>query len=223
MRWMWNCRGRFAAQQRLHVGDAVACFQSSGCVEDGVSSQAVCRATLSGVPQCSGLVRRLARTWSRIMVTLRRRVRQIVKRGRRLEYFTIGYNSLEGVTSIVAGLIAGSVLLVRFGLDSLDRSDIRSRAGVGTPPRPERYAARASRTRGVANRRSVFHCAGDVHPLRIQFHAGPTRSSGAKHCRHPNREHLGDRHAATGLSETASCCPDWQQSDARRFKTGRLL
>ena len=42
-----------------------------------------------------------------------------VSRGRRLEYFTIGYNSLEGVTSIVAGLIAGSVSLVGFGLDSL--------------------------------------------------------------------------------------------------------
>ena len=31
------------------------------------------------------------------------------------------------------------------------------------------------------------------------------------------------RHAATGPSETASCCPDWQRGDARRFKTGRLL
>ena len=44
---------------------------------------------------------------------------EYVNRGRRLEYFTIGYNSLEGVTSIVAGLIAGSVSLVGFGLDSL--------------------------------------------------------------------------------------------------------
>jgi divalent metal cation (Fe/Co/Zn/Cd) transporter len=42
-----------------------------------------------------------------------------VRRGRRLEYFTIGYNSLEGVIFIVAGLIAGSVSLVGFGLDSL--------------------------------------------------------------------------------------------------------
>lgn len=42
-----------------------------------------------------------------------------VRRGRRLEYFTIGYNTLEGATSIVAGLIAGSVSLVGFGLDSL--------------------------------------------------------------------------------------------------------
>jgi divalent metal cation (Fe/Co/Zn/Cd) transporter len=36
-----------------------------------------------------------------------------------LEYFTIGYNSLEGMISIVAGLIAGSVSLVGYGLDSL--------------------------------------------------------------------------------------------------------
>jgi divalent metal cation (Fe/Co/Zn/Cd) transporter len=44
---------------------------------------------------------------------------EYVRRGRQLEYFTIGYNSLEGVTSIVAGLIAGSASLVGFGLDSL--------------------------------------------------------------------------------------------------------
>ena len=42
-----------------------------------------------------------------------------VRRGERLEYFTIGYNILEGVTSIVAGLIARSVSLVGFGVDSL--------------------------------------------------------------------------------------------------------
>jgi divalent metal cation (Fe/Co/Zn/Cd) transporter len=42
-----------------------------------------------------------------------------VRHGQRLEYFTIGYNTLEAVTSIVAGLIAGSVSLVGFGLDSL--------------------------------------------------------------------------------------------------------
>jgi len=42
----------------------------------------------------------------------------LVRRGQRLEYFTIGYNCLEGGVSIVAGLIAGSVSLVGFGLDS---------------------------------------------------------------------------------------------------------
>jgi divalent metal cation (Fe/Co/Zn/Cd) transporter len=43
----------------------------------------------------------------------------LVRQGRRLEYFTIGYNSLEGLISIVAGLIAGSVSLIGFGLDSV--------------------------------------------------------------------------------------------------------
>ena len=43
----------------------------------------------------------------------------LVRRGQRLEYFTIGYNSLEGLVSIVAGVIAGSVSLIGFGLDSI--------------------------------------------------------------------------------------------------------
>src|SRR5215469_12955023 len=43
---------------------------------------------------------------------------ELVRRGQRLEYFTIGYNWLEGVISIAAGLIAGSVSLLGFGLDS---------------------------------------------------------------------------------------------------------
>lgn len=43
----------------------------------------------------------------------------LVKRGRKLEYFTIGYNSLEGLVAVIAGLIAGSIALVGFGFDSL--------------------------------------------------------------------------------------------------------
>src|SRR5467141_1750001 len=44
---------------------------------------------------------------------------RLVGRGQRLEYFTIFYNSLEGLISIIAGLVAGSVSLIGFGLDSL--------------------------------------------------------------------------------------------------------
>ena len=43
----------------------------------------------------------------------------LVRRGRYLEYFTIGYNSLEGLIAVVAGMIAGSIALVGFGFDSL--------------------------------------------------------------------------------------------------------
>jgi len=42
-----------------------------------------------------------------------------IARGRRLEYFTIGWNSLEGLVAILAGGIAGSISLVGFGIDSL--------------------------------------------------------------------------------------------------------
>ncbi len=43
----------------------------------------------------------------------------IVRRGLRLEYLTIGWNSLEAMVGITAGLIAGSIALVGFGLDSI--------------------------------------------------------------------------------------------------------
>ena len=41
---------------------------------------------------------------------------QLVRRGERLEYFTVAWNSLEALVSIVAGVIAGSVSLVGFGV-----------------------------------------------------------------------------------------------------------
>ena len=42
-----------------------------------------------------------------------------VRRGRRLEYLTIGWNSLEALIAIGAGLVAGSIALVGFGVDSI--------------------------------------------------------------------------------------------------------
>jgi divalent metal cation (Fe/Co/Zn/Cd) transporter len=44
---------------------------------------------------------------------------RFVERGRRLEYFTILWNSLEGLTALISGFVAGSVALVGFGVDSL--------------------------------------------------------------------------------------------------------
>ena len=44
---------------------------------------------------------------------------QLVRRGRYLEYFTIGYNSLEGLIAVGAGVLAVSIALVGFGFDSL--------------------------------------------------------------------------------------------------------
>src|SRR5216683_2412058 len=42
----------------------------------------------------------------------------VVHHGRRLEYFTIAWNALEGLVAVVAGAIAGSISLVGFGIDS---------------------------------------------------------------------------------------------------------
>jgi divalent metal cation (Fe/Co/Zn/Cd) transporter len=42
----------------------------------------------------------------------------VAERGKRLEYFTIVWNSLEGLVAVIAGAIAGSISLVGFGIDS---------------------------------------------------------------------------------------------------------
>ncbi|PYU59232.1 MAG: hypothetical protein DMG55_14130 [Acidobacteria bacterium] len=42
----------------------------------------------------------------------------VVRRGRRLEHFTIAWNAMEGLVAVVAGAIAGSISLVGFGMDS---------------------------------------------------------------------------------------------------------
>jgi divalent metal cation (Fe/Co/Zn/Cd) transporter len=44
------------------------------------------------------------------------------RRGRNLEYLTIGWNLLEGVVAVGAGVVAGSAALVGFGFDSFIES-----------------------------------------------------------------------------------------------------
>jgi len=42
-----------------------------------------------------------------------------VRRGQWLSWLTLGYNSLEGIIAVGAGVLAGSIALVGFGADSL--------------------------------------------------------------------------------------------------------
>ena len=42
----------------------------------------------------------------------------LARRGKRLEYFTIAWNSIEGLIAVIAGMVAGSISLVGFGVDS---------------------------------------------------------------------------------------------------------
>ncbi len=51
---------------------------------------------------------------------------ELLRRGRLLEYFTIGWNLLEAFVAIGAGFLAGSVALISFGFDSV----IESSSGV---------------------------------------------------------------------------------------------
>jgi divalent metal cation (Fe/Co/Zn/Cd) transporter len=47
---------------------------------------------------------------------------KLYKKGLHLEYFTVGYNIMEAIVSIVFGGIANSIALVGFGLDSIVES-----------------------------------------------------------------------------------------------------
>jgi divalent metal cation (Fe/Co/Zn/Cd) transporter len=42
----------------------------------------------------------------------------VAQRGKHLEYFTIAWNSVEGLIAVIAGALAGSISLVGFGIDS---------------------------------------------------------------------------------------------------------
>ena len=42
----------------------------------------------------------------------------VAEHGKRLEYFTIAWNGLEGLVALIAGVLAGSISLVGFGIDS---------------------------------------------------------------------------------------------------------
>ena len=43
---------------------------------------------------------------------------QFIQRGRRLQYLTVAWNSIEFVIALVAGFLAGSIALIGFGFDS---------------------------------------------------------------------------------------------------------
>ena len=42
----------------------------------------------------------------------------VVRRGQRLEYFTVAWNAVEGLVAVGAGLFADSISLIGFGIDS---------------------------------------------------------------------------------------------------------
>jgi hypothetical protein len=85
-----------------------------------------------------------------------------VRHGRRLEYFTIAWNALEGVVAVVAGAIAGSISLVGFGIDSF--IEVTSGSVL-----PWRMSVDAEVHRHELNERRALRivgvCTGGVHRL----------------------------------------------------------
>ncbi len=68
----------------------------------------------------------------------------LVRRGLRLEMLTLGWNSLEAVVALAAGWMAGSIVLIGFGLDSV----IESASGAVLLWRLRRDADAARREHG---------------------------------------------------------------------------
>jgi divalent metal cation (Fe/Co/Zn/Cd) transporter len=71
-----------------------------------------------------------------------------VQRGLRLEYFTIAYNSLEAAVALAAGLVAGSIALLGFGLDSV--IEVTSGAALLWRLRGDNDAASRERKEAIA-------------------------------------------------------------------------
>jgi cation diffusion facilitator family transporter len=74
----------------------------------------------------------------------------LVRRGLRLNYLTITYNALEAVIAIAAGLVAGSVALLGFGIDSV--IEVTSSVAAQWRLRTDRDRARRERVERLAHR-----------------------------------------------------------------------
>ena len=110
----------------------------------------------------------------------------IVQRGRRLEYFTIAWNALEGLVAVVAGVVARSISLVGFGIDSFievtSGSTLLWRMSVDVDvPRRERNERRSLKIVGVCflslAAYITYESIMDLWSKRSPEHSVPTRAS----------------------------------------------
>ena len=73
-----------------------------------------------------------------------------VRRGLWLNYLTIGYNTIEAVVSLVAGVVAGSVALIGFGVDSA--IEVTASVAAQWRLRSDRDSARRERVEWLTRR-----------------------------------------------------------------------
>jgi divalent metal cation (Fe/Co/Zn/Cd) transporter len=74
----------------------------------------------------------------------------VARHGLRLEYFTIAWNVLEGIVAVFAGMVAGSISLVGFGIDSF--IEVTSGAALLWRMSVDADAERRERNEGIALR-----------------------------------------------------------------------
>jgi divalent metal cation (Fe/Co/Zn/Cd) transporter len=99
-----------------------------------------------------------------VVVLARQRRQTLHRRALRLEYFTVGWNIVEGVVAIVAGVIAGSVALIGFGADSA----IEVASAVGLLWRLRKAGPDASVSEeSVAERRALYVVAATFFLLAV--------------------------------------------------------
>lgn len=74
----------------------------------------------------------------------------LVRRGLLLNYLTIGYNAVEAVVSLVAGLAAGSIALIGFGIDSV--IEVTAAGAAQWRLRADAHATRRARAERLTQR-----------------------------------------------------------------------
>lgn len=95
---------------------------------------------------------------------------ELVRRSGRLAWFTIAWNAVEGATGIVAGLAAGSIALVGFGVDSY--VEVFAGAVILWRLSKERHGEKVS---AAAERRAVRLIAGTFFALALGVGAESVR------------------------------------------------
>jgi divalent metal cation (Fe/Co/Zn/Cd) transporter len=100
------------------VGGRMGCNRGTGCLDEGANLGCV-RHRVRAMPSMIRPASRRVRGYlSDVTIETIERA-QIVRRGLYLGYATVAYNSLEAALALAAGVIAGSVALVGFGMDSV--------------------------------------------------------------------------------------------------------
>jgi len=139
----------------------------------------------------------------------------LIRRGRQLQWFTIAWNSLEGLVSIAAGAMAGSVSLLGFRSRQPDRGDQR-RGSVVAGASGIRYGAqRTGRARESTGDWFLFRVARNVSAHRL--HTEPVAQTltgtqpGGDRYNHPGPV----RHASACSSQTHRLCGNTERSGFR--------